>query len=563
MGKHSKLSVFLLTIFSLTLSGCDFAIGGSTGSDSIDTNTSDSVLGGSDSTVEHNYSINIAPSTTTLNVGDIVQLRATLVNDDTNEELNFTLNWYSENRNVVTVSNDGLVTAVGEGSARVGVSYEWGSKPDEAINALISFTVNRPEIQITSSTLPVIAIGETHQIEATLTNYTANTVTFEYESEDDTIATVSETGLVTGVAEGETTIEVTTTIDNTLYTNSVTVEVYDSKAYTEGLEFTLSSNQSYYSVTGYNGTEGDVYIPAYYNGLPVEVIGGNAFYGSTSLTSIYISKNVTSIGYQAFHSCSSLSTVTVSENSQLQTIGNYAFNFCRKLTSIYIPDSVTTIGSYSFAVCTSLTSIYISDNVTSIDIFTFDGCTSLTTVTFSENSKLKTISSNAFSNCSSLTSFYIPISVTYISDKVFFRCSSLTSIYIPDSVYYIGFGAFEDCTSLSTVNISENSQLQTIGDFAFSGCSKLTSIYIPDSVTTIDRYAFYNCQKLTSIYIPISVTSIGESAFRYCYALTIYCEVTSKPSGWDSSWNQSDHLDNYCPVKWGYTYEAYLAAISN
>jgi len=28
--------------------------------------------------------------------------------------------------------------------------------------------------------------------------------------------------------------------------------------------------------------------------------------------------------------------------------------------------------------------------------------------------------------------------------------------------------------------------------------------------------------------------------------LTIYCEATSKPSGWDRDWNYSE-----CPVVWG------------
>jgi len=42
------------------------------------------------------------------------------------------------------------------------------------------------------------------------------------------------------------------------------------------------------------------------------------------------------------------------------------------------------------------------------------------------------------------------------------------------------------------------------------------------------------------------VTSIGSSAFYNCSSLTIYCEVTSKPSGWSSSWNESNR-----PVVWG------------
>ncbi|MBR2617649.1 MAG: leucine-rich repeat protein, partial [Clostridia bacterium] len=68
--------------------------------------------------------------------------------------------------------------------------------------------------------------------------------------------------------------------------------------------------------------------------------------------------------------------------------------------------------------------------------------------------------------------------------------------------------------------------------------------------TSIGSYAFSDCDSLTEIVIPNSVTSIGERAFYDCDSLTIYCEVASKPSGWDWDWNYSN-----LPVVWGYTGE--------
>ena len=47
---------------------------------------------------------------------------------------------------------------------------------------------------------------------------------------------------------------------------------------TEGLEFTLSDDGTYYSVTDYTGTATEVYIPSTHNGLPVTSIGGRAFW---------------------------------------------------------------------------------------------------------------------------------------------------------------------------------------------------------------------------------------------------------------------------------------------
>jgi len=107
-----------------------------------------------------------------------------------------------------------------------------------------------------------------------------------------------------------------------------------------------------------------------------------------------------------------------------------------------------------------------------------------------------------------------------IEKEGFKGCSNLTSIILPDSI-------------------------TSIGKNAFFNCGALTDIIIPDSVTSIGEKAFYLCGSLMQITIPGSVTSIGNDAFSECYALTIFCERTSKPSGWRSSWNVSS-----CPIVW-------------
>jgi uncharacterized repeat protein (TIGR02543 family) len=63
--------------------------------------------------------------------------------------------------------------------------------------------------------------------------------------------------------------------------------------------------------------------------------------------------------------------------------------------------------------------------------------------------------------------------------------------------------------------------------------------------------AFYFCRGLTSITIHSNVTSIGSNAFQDCSKLTIYVEASSKPSGWDIEWNDSNR-----PVVWGCTLSA-------
>ena len=79
------------------------------------------------------------------------------------------------------------------------------------------------------------------------------------------------------------------------------------------------------------------------------------------------------------------------------TIGEYAFSYCRSLTSVTIPNSVTTIKEYSFSDCSSLTSVTIPNSVTTIGRDAFVRCTSLTSVTIPNS--VTTIGKAAFSGC--------------------------------------------------------------------------------------------------------------------------------------------------------------------
>ena len=53
------------------------------------------------------------------------------------------------------------------------------------------------------------------------------------------------------------------------------------------------------------------------------------------------------------------------------------FGYCKSLTNINIPDSVTNIGDYAFSDCSSLTSINIPDSVTNIGKSAFWRCDNL------------------------------------------------------------------------------------------------------------------------------------------------------------------------------------------
>ena len=107
---------------------------------------------------------------------------------------------------------------------------------------------------------------------------------------------------------------------------------------TEGLVFTLSQDGTEYFVTDYTGTAAEVYVPATHEGLPVTTI---RHYGDGD-----------------------------------------AFAYCKQLTSVTLPDSITSIGGGAFLACSQLTSVKLPESVVSIEDGAFDGGTELTSVTF-------------------------------------------------------------------------------------------------------------------------------------------------------------------------------------
>ena len=81
------------------------------------------------------------------------------------------------------------------------------------------------------------------------------------------------------------------------------------------LEFTLSEDGTYYTVTGigdYKYTKVD--IPAIYNGLPVKAIGRYAFHCEYGITEVSIPSTVTVIEESAFNRCEGLTKINIPNN---------------------------------------------------------------------------------------------------------------------------------------------------------------------------------------------------------------------------------------------------------
>jgi uncharacterized protein YjdB len=127
--------------------------------------------------------------------------------------------WASSNANVATVDANGMVNAVAPGSATITGTAE--GKSDAA-----TFTVTQGTVASVAVTPnPVsITVGQSSQLQAAAHDASGITITgrpVSWSSGNTAIATVSESGLVKGVAAGTTTI--TATIDGKTGSTPVTV----------------------------------------------------------------------------------------------------------------------------------------------------------------------------------------------------------------------------------------------------------------------------------------------------------------------------------------------------
>ena len=89
---------------------------------------------------------------------------------------------------------------------------------------------------------------------------------------------------------------------------------------------------------------------------------------------------MTNIGYRAFDRCKGLSSLSLPDT--LTIVSSYAFANCSGLKSLAFPDSLASISSEAFAYCEALTSLSLPHSLVNVGCWAFRDCTNLTSVSF-------------------------------------------------------------------------------------------------------------------------------------------------------------------------------------
>ena len=110
---------------------------------------------------------------------------------------------------------------------------------------------------------------------------------------------------------------------------------------------------------GFMGTAvKSIQIPA-----SIKVIGKTAFYGCLSLSSIYFYSGVSEIQAGAFYGCSAIEELILP--TSLRVIGESAFT-ATSIVDLQLPRGLEKIGGFAFAYCERLATVYIPHSVSDI-----------------------------------------------------------------------------------------------------------------------------------------------------------------------------------------------------
>ena len=301
----------------------------------------------------------------------------------------------------------------------------------------------------------------------------------------------------------------------------------------------------------------------------------NCFKGCTSLTEVTLPVRLSSFDILAFSGCTSLEAINVEDGcaayasvdgmltdankskiikapegmtvalkipTGILTVGESAFENCKKITSITVPGWVTLIEKNAFKSCTGVTAIVFegeaNDLALTIGEGAFYGCKASTTEAISEitlPANLKSLGKNAFGNISTLTKVVVNSigEVDFVSGAFATITSSATSVgttyvtvvELSKDVYIADIGGVFGIKLASVVIAEGNPYYTAIDDIVydveitriiFYPSAKQGAYTTPETVTTIGEKVFTQKTGLTEITIGKNVTEIGSFAFNGC-----------------------------------------------
>lgn len=274
-----------------------------------------------------------------------------------------------------------------------------------------------------------------------------------------------------------------------------------------------------YFIVGENPGQQD-YLIYDDDNLRTTVVGVNPDYVNR-ITTAFIPSTVTTIAEGAFRGCTALTTIAIP--ATVTTLGDYVFDGCTALTSITLHDGLT-LGEYVFHNCSALQNVTLPADLTAIPEGLFQGCSALTSVDLPAG--ITSIGAYAYNGCSTVYSISLPASVETVGAQAFASMPGLHFVNLSAGIVSLGNDCFRNTNSIVSTNFNGtleewlaiefgNANSQPVSrsrNLSFNG-AMLSQLVIPDGVTEIKPYAFFNDTLITTLTLPAGITNIDNLAF--------------------------------------------------
>lgn len=229
--------------------------------------------------------------------GDTFQLR---LNSYSGDATNTDLIWTTDNDAVATVDENGLVTAVNEGTAII-TATSVGKNEGQDAPAFATCTIHVEGVEGDY-------VYTVNQGNVTITDYRG-------DDKDLVIPSTIAQKPVTEIGS------------YSFWSNDEMTSVVIPEGVVKIGDYAFNGNDNLSKIT----------LPG-----TLKTIGARAFYG-TAMEEITIPDGVTSIGREAFNTCRNLVRVKLPQS--LTSLGPNAFNSCNQLTEITLPNNITYVGT--------------------------------------------------------------------------------------------------------------------------------------------------------------------------------------------------------------------------
>ncbi len=405
--------------------------------------------------------------------------------------------WKSLNTNIAVVkkSDDSyaLIRGVRAGETEIQIIYSFmdgtGSLAYE--HPMVDNTKIHVADPLTGLTMPgqiVLTVGSSQTLDYTISpdsKYSAAVSGLKFESSDPEAVAVDKDGKLTPKTAGTAVITATTNEFGKNLTGKTLVTVTDKFTYTKSSGNTV--------ITGYNGTETDISVPASVDGYTVTEISPDYIINSGA-KSISIPGTVKKMSKSSFPASDTFVIVCKK--------GSYAHSFAKQNGIGY------TAFDYKVQSDNTVRITAYEGSVENLRIpRTIDGysVSSVAPKTFSSNAYIKNVE--------------IPGSIRRLEAETFVNCSNLYSATIAKDVSQIDDEAFGNCPKFAAVSGYNNSEASLFAAKNLYSFSDLNFVYRENADGTI-VITDYNGKKYSGMSIPDvingkKVSSIADYAFGY------------------------------------------------